>query len=56
MNDNGGYDEIYNSNTMAGSQTTYQAKITPTNGQPTEFRIYAQGSIDYHILQFTPSN
>ena len=56
MDDNGGYDEIYNSNTMAGSQTTYQAKITPTNGQPTEFRIYALGSIDYYILQFTPSN
>ena len=52
------YDEIYNSGTMATStsKTTYNINIVPTDGQPTEFRIYARGSIDYYKFQFTPSN
>ena len=50
------YDEVYKSGAMAGSKTTYSTSVSPYNGQPTEFRIYAAGSIDYHSIQFTPSN
>ena len=50
------YEEIYDSKTMATSKTTYNINIVPDNGQPTEFRIYARGSIDYYKFQFIPAN
>ena len=52
------YKEIYNSGSIAPSSsiTTYTIPVKPYNGQPTEFRIYAAGSIDYYSIQFTPSN
>ena len=50
------YDEIYVSESMATSKTTYNINIVPTDGQPTEFRIYARGSIDYYKFQFTSAN
>ena len=51
------YDEIYKSGAMAGTKTTYTTPVLPLyNGQPTEFRIYAAGSIDYYSIEFIPSN
>ena len=51
------YEEVYNSVTMATSKTTYTTPVLPLyNGQPTEFRIYAAGSIDYYSIEFIPSN
>lgn len=52
------YKEIYNSDSMManGTVATYTIPVEPYNGQPTEFRIYAGGSIDYYSIQFIPAN
>lgn len=50
------YDEVYKSGAMAGSKTTYTTgALQLLNGQPTEYRIYAAGSIDYYSIQFIPN-
>lgn len=52
------YKEIYNSDNMIanGTVATYTIPVKPYNGQPTEFRIYAGGSIDYYSIEFVPAN
>lgn len=50
------YDEVYVSESMATTKTTYSSDIYPLDGKPTEFRIYARGSIDYYKFQFTPAD
>ena len=50
------FDEVYVSESMATGKTTYSTQVWPLDGKPTEFRIYARGSIDYYKIQFTPEN
>lgn len=51
------YDIVYQSNSMPAKQTTFTSGLLQLNGsnEPTEFRIYAGGSIDYYSIQFIPN-
>ena len=49
------YDEVYKSTNMPTTSTTFTVPVTPLNNQPTEFRIFAAGSVDYYSIQFKPN-
>lgn len=51
------YDVIYDSGSMATAKTTYTTGVVwPYDNEPTEYRIYAAGSVDYYKFEFIPSN
>lgn len=50
------YDELYHSNAMAGKSTTYTTPVFQLVGnQPTEFRLFTSGSVDFYKIQFIPA-
>lgn len=51
------YDIVYQSNSMPGSKTSFTTPLLKLKGnnEPTEFRIYAGGSIDYYSIEFVPN-
>lgn len=50
------YDIVYQSNQMPYAKTTFTSPVLQLlNGEPTRFRIYAGGSIDYYTIQFIPN-
>lgn len=50
------YDIVYQSNEMPYKKTTFTSPVLKlVDNKPTEFRIYAGGSIDYYTIQFIPN-
>lgn len=51
------YEPVYQSNSMPYQKTTFTTPVLRLNdnNEPTEFRIYAGGSIDYYSIQFIPN-
>lgn len=54
---NGGirYDVVYESKEMPTSAKTFSAPISLVNDEPTEFRIYTAGSVNYYSIKFIPN-
>lgn len=50
------YDVVYQSNEMPYKKTVFSSPVLQlVDNEPTEFRIYAGGSIDYYTIRFVPN-